>query len=135
MREEIPIITLLKELKEILPIENEMPKICCITFEDNSSCMELVKHTKMRPRTKHIWFKYSYFRSKVREDMITVKYINTKDQIADIFTNVLTESWLLYLRRMLNGHIIKYSIPWRSVGIYVFYTRPVKNSVYIVPEY
>ena len=79
MRETTPMITLLQELKEILPIEDTTPKIHCTIFEDNNSCIEMVKCPKMRPRTKYIGLKYHHFRSKVESGLISVKYVKTAD--------------------------------------------------------
>ena len=95
-------MTLLEELKAPLPIDIELPKIHCTIFEDNNSCIELVKCPKMRPRTKHIGLKYHHFRSKVKQGMVTIKYVNTQDQIADMFTKALAETQFLYLRKKLN---------------------------------
>ena len=50
LRELIPMMTLIQELKEVLPIEDDKPKIHCTISEDNNSCIELVKSPKMRPR-------------------------------------------------------------------------------------
>ena len=96
-------MTLLCELSKVLPIELETPKLHCTIFEDNNSCIELVKCPKMRPRTKHIGLKYHHFCSKVKEGLISVKYIHTNDQIADILTKALPESKFLLLRKSLNG--------------------------------
>ena len=103
MRETTPMITLLQELKEILPIEDTTPKIHCTVFEDNNSCIEMVKCPKMRPRTKHIGLKYHHFRSKVKEGLVTVKYINTENQLADLLTKALNEAQFLKLRKGING--------------------------------
>ena len=103
MREAIPMITLLQELKEILPIEDTTPKIHCTIFEDNNSCIEMVKCPKMRPRTKHIGLKCHHFRSKVKEELVTVKYVNTENQLADLLTKALSEAQFLKLRRGING--------------------------------
>ena len=59
----------------------------------------------MRTRTKHIGFKYHHFRSKVKDKTISVQYIDTKQQIADIFTKALPESQFIYLRGLLNGGV------------------------------
>ena len=78
MREKNPMITLLEELKKVLPIDIETPKLHCTIFEDNNTCIGLVKCPKMRSRTKHIGLKYHHFRSKVRDNTITMRYIDTK---------------------------------------------------------
>ena len=96
-------MTLLKEIKEILPLDIEIPKIHCKVFEDNNSCIELAKCPKLRPRTKHIGLKYHHFRSKVKEGLISLQYINTENQIADIFTKALPEPQFTKLRKALNG--------------------------------
>ena len=103
MRETIPMMTLFQELKDRLPIEDTTPKIHCTVFEDNNSCIEMVKCPKMRPRTKHIGLKYHHFRSKVKEGLITVKYVNTENQLADLLTKALSEAQFLKLRRGING--------------------------------
>ena len=43
LREAIPLMTLLKELSTVIPIEVTNPKLHCTVFEDNNSCIELVK--------------------------------------------------------------------------------------------
>ena len=53
MREAIPMMSLLKELSTVMNIHIEKPKLHCTIFEDNNSCIEIVKCPKMRPRTKH----------------------------------------------------------------------------------
>ena len=60
MREVISMMTLLGESKEVLPIGNEVTKIHYTIFEDNKSCIELVKCPKMKPRTKHVGLKYNH---------------------------------------------------------------------------
>ena len=103
LREAIPLMTLLKELSLVIPIEIRSPKLHCTVFEDNNACIELVKCPIMQPRTKHIGLKYHHFCSKVKEGLITVKYIHTKDQIADLLTKALPEPQFLALRKAMNG--------------------------------
>ena len=69
-------------------------KLACKLFEDNSGAVELANVPKMRPRTKHINLVYHHFRSHVKthanpngDDTIT--YLETGDQIPDIFTKPL----------------------------------------------
>ena len=93
---------LLEELKEVLHIDTEAPKLHCTIFGDGDACIELVKCPKMRPRTKHIGLKYHHFRSKVKYGLVTVTYIDTREQIADITIKVLPEAQFIYLRGLLN---------------------------------
>ena len=81
---------LLKEIRNNVPFKDKSPTIHCTIFEDNMGCMDLVKTPRMRPRTKHIALKYHHFRSSVKLGSVSIQYIETHDQIADIFTKALT---------------------------------------------
>jgi len=67
----------------------QTPTVYCKLFEDNSAALEIAKVPKMRPRTKHINIKYHHFREHVKAGMIRILPIDTKDQLADIFTKPL----------------------------------------------
>eukprot|EP00957_Ditylum_brightwellii_P118408 9031084-Ditylum_brightwellii.AAC.1 len=75
----------------------------CTVFEDNTGCIELAKCPRTRPRTKHISIKYYHFRKKVKEGLIKVLKIDTKDQQADILTNDLGKGQLLALQMSICG--------------------------------
>ena len=90
LREVIAIIHLLEELESNkLPIHKVTPKIVCKTFEDNQSCVKIAADHKSWPRTKHLSIRLHHFRSYVVNKRITIQYINTKEQIADLFTKPL----------------------------------------------
>ena len=55
----------------------------------------MVKCLKLRPRTKYIELKYHNFRSKVKEGLVTVKCINTKNQLVDLLTKTLSKTQFL----------------------------------------
>lgn len=40
-------------------------------------------------RSKHIRIKYHYVRQQVKDKIIEMEYVNTKNNIADIFTKIL----------------------------------------------
>ena len=104
LREAIPIMNLLKELKakdfqgEYIP-----PIVKCKAFEDNSGALELALVPKMRPRTKHINITYHHFRKYVKDKEITVHPIDTSEQRADILTKPLNEKTFSYLRKLIMG--------------------------------
>ena len=62
LRDVIPIIELIKEMKE-----HNIPVICtklyvyCKFFEDDSGALELARLPKLHPRTKHIDVCYHHF--------------------------------------------------------------------------
>ena len=43
----------------------------------------------MHTETKHIAIKYHNLRERVQEKEVKLKYVNTKEQIVDIFTKAL----------------------------------------------
>ena len=103
MRDVIPMIDLLGELKQAIPILEGTPTLHCTVFEDNRGCIDLVNFPKLRPRTKHIALKYHHFREHVKYKTITVKYIETDDQLADIFTKALPAPQFWRLRSGIVG--------------------------------
>jgi hypothetical protein len=72
-------------------------------FEDNKGCVDLANAPKLRPRTKHIALKYHHFHSHVENGSIKIQWIDSKNQLADIFTKPLPVSLFEYLRSHLLG--------------------------------
>jgi hypothetical protein len=55
LRDVIPIMNLLQEMREQnLKVICIKPYVYCKVFEDNTGALELARHLKLRPRTKHI---------------------------------------------------------------------------------
>lgn len=108
MRSTIPLMHLLDELEDIKIIpRHNTPRVHCKVFEDNSGALELAKVPKLRPRTKHINVKYHHFRYMVDDGngkgRITVHPIDTKDQIADIFTKAVSHDLFFKFRKLMQG--------------------------------
>lgn len=55
-------------------------------FEDNQGCIALVKNPKNNRRVKHIDLKFNYIRENLESKVISIEYIDTKEQQADILT-------------------------------------------------
>ena len=90
LREVIPLMEFFKEIQQQgITHQYQTPTVYCKLFEDNSAALEIAKVPKMRPRTKHINIKYHHFREHVKAGMIRILPIDTKDQLADIFTKPL----------------------------------------------
>jgi hypothetical protein len=109
-------IALSKAMRNLIPMHaplSELATLTCLTFgttttfstifEDNKGCVELANTPKMRPRTKHIALKNHHFRSHIATGDIKVKWIDTKSQLADIFTKPLPEPLFTSLRLLLLG--------------------------------
>eukprot|EP00957_Ditylum_brightwellii_P025726 1947081-Ditylum_brightwellii.AAC.1 len=90
MREVIPLINLLNEIKESIRISQDSNlEFKCTVFEDNNGGIDLAKCQRTRPRTNHISIKYHYFRKKIEKGLIKVLKIDTKDKQADMLTKDL----------------------------------------------
>ena len=103
LRDVIPLLDLIKEMEKFFGLPSEKPEVKCKLFEDNNGALELARAPKYRPRTKHIAIKYHHFREHVKKGLISINAIDTKEQIADIFTKGLPGISFKYLRRHLMG--------------------------------
>ena len=103
LRDTLPLMELLREIRNAIPSPENLPVLHCKIFEDNKGCIELVKAPRMRPRTKHIALKYHHFRRAVAKKQVSIQYVDTKLQIADIFTKALNDAQFCDLRKLLNG--------------------------------
>jgi hypothetical protein len=68
------------------------PYIYCKVFEDNSGALELARLPKLCPRTKRINVCYYHFREHVRNGLIKIFPVETKNQIADTLTKTLSQN-------------------------------------------
>ena len=83
---------MMKEVTISIKTNEIIPIVHCTIFEDNKGCIYLVETPKMRSKTKNIASKYHHFRSHVRDKTISTRYVDTNEQIADIFTKALNDS-------------------------------------------
>ena len=103
LRDVIPLIGLLRELQQSIPFHPSTPVIHCKIHEDNQGYIDLVEAPRMRPRTKHIALKYHHFRKHVKDGTISVTYLESTRQVADIFTKPLGDTQFPFLRGLLMG--------------------------------
>ena len=68
---------------------------------DNTSAINLSKNTPQHAWTKHIDIRHHFLRDNINKEVITLDYINSENQIADILTKPLNESNFTILRREL----------------------------------
>ena len=52
----------------------------------------------MHTKTKRIEIKYNFLRELVQDKEVRLEYVNTKEQVVDIFTKPLPKDACLYLR-------------------------------------
>ena len=55
-------------------------------FCDNQSAIALAKNAMVHQRSKHIDIKYHFVRSVISNDIMTLIYVPTDKNIADVFT-------------------------------------------------
>ena len=104
LREAIPIMNLLKELKSRgFDINDQKTKVHCKVFEDNSGAIEIAREDKYRPRTKHLNIRLHHFRTYIENGSLSVHKIDSKDQPADLLNKPLDESTTSKHRKFLMG--------------------------------
>ncbi|CAL1408191.1 unnamed protein product [Linum trigynum] len=79
---------------------------CPIPMElmvDNTSAIRIAANPVLHDRTKHIEIHVHYVRDMVRDGTVTLHYIHTEDQVADLFTKSFSSSrhWFLSSKLML----------------------------------
>jgi hypothetical protein len=58
-------------------------------YIDNNSALKLTRNPEFRSRSKHIDVKHHFVREKVEEGVINTQRVDTKDNLADVFTKAL----------------------------------------------
>lgn len=58
-------------------------------YEDNQSAIKLVYNNENNKRLKHLDIRYHFIMDKIKEKCISVKYIKTQDNLADLLTKPL----------------------------------------------
>nr|CAN82347.1 hypothetical protein VITISV_040746 [Vitis vinifera] len=68
---------------------------------DNTSAINISKNPVQHFRTKHIDIRHHFLRDHAQKGDITLEFVSTKDQLADIFTKPLSEEQFVDIRRQL----------------------------------
>lgn len=87
----------LNRLLDNLDVDIENP----VLHLDNQGAIKLTKNPEFHKRTKHIEVRYHFIREKFEEGFFRLRYVNTKEQIADIFTKPLSRHKFQYFRKLL----------------------------------
>jgi hypothetical protein len=75
----------------------EIPLLC-----DNESAIKIANNPVQHSRTKHIDIQHHFLRDHVSKGYFKIDGVSIDDQLADIFTKPLDESWFCKLRNELN---------------------------------
>ncbi|KAE9018924.1 hypothetical protein PF005_g10961 [Phytophthora fragariae] len=66
-------------------------------WEDNQDAIALASNAGYNARTKHVNIRHHFIRENVARDIITVDFVGTEDQLADLLTKVLGTKRLKFL--------------------------------------
>ena len=72
-----------------------------IIYYDNTNAINILKNPIMHTKTKHISIKYHYLRELVKDKIVRIEYVNTKDKLANISTKYLPKEPHKYMRNQL----------------------------------
>jgi hypothetical protein len=104
MRLVLPILRrLLLEVVKGLKLPPELASFKTTVHEDNNGALFLATNQRITSRTKYFLVKYHFFWDWVKRGDVKVEKVDTKDQIADIFTKGLPRETFKYLRHLLLG--------------------------------
>jgi hypothetical protein len=93
LRNDLPIMFLIQEIREKgFQVICTKPYIYWKVFEVSFCALELSRLPKLRPCTNHIDVCYHHFCKCVRNGLIKIFPIRTKDQIADALTKALPQN-------------------------------------------
>ena len=63
-------------------------------YYDNTSAINIYKNLVQHSRTKHIEIRHHFIRELIEDGILTLEFIHTDDQKADLLTNLLTANLL-----------------------------------------
>ena len=73
---------------------------------DNTSAINLIKNPIQHLRTKHIDIRHHFLHDHVQNSDISLKFVDTNNQLTDIFTKPLNEERLNFIKHdigMIDG--------------------------------
>ena len=93
-------------LRQLLTDIGQPPADATVIWEDNQAAISLAKNPVSHARTKHIDTRYHFIREEVQNGVIALKYIPTKQMVADILTKPLAKTLFMELRHALGLELI-----------------------------
>ena len=72
-------------------LEIDLPRTSTI-FSDNQAAVAIAHHPEFHARTKHIDIAHHFLRDLVKSRILNIVYVNTHNNLADIFTKGLSRT-------------------------------------------
>lgn len=91
-------VTWIHQLLLDLGVSSTLPHVICC---DSQSAIALASNPVFHARTKHVEVDYHFIREKVLSKLISVQYIGSQAQTADIFTKALSVDRFQFLKAKL----------------------------------
>ena len=88
-------------LRALLTAIDFTPPLSTVILCDNNAAINLSEDPSLHQRVKHIDIKYHFLRERVHSNEISMAYVNTNDNLADIFTKALEHRRFTRLRSLL----------------------------------
>lgn len=77
-------------------------------YIDNQSAIRLIKNPEFHKRTKHIDVRYHFIREKFEDNIFSLEFVGTEDQLADILTKPLQKDRFEKLRSAMGVKQLKF---------------------------
>lgn len=84
-------------MTDVAPTIQNVP----LLMVDNQSAIKLIRNPQFHKRSKHIDIKHHFIREKYSQNFFCLKYVDTENQIADIFTKALPKDKFIKFRSMM----------------------------------
>lgn len=83
---------------------------------DNTTTIDISKNPILHSKTKHVYIKLNFLKENVEAKEVKLVYVNTKEQIVDIFTKPLPKEAFGYLRDQLG--VIPQLVETQTIDVY-----------------
>lgn len=87
-------------LKKLIKFFNVTSKLPTTVFTDSQSCLKMIANEKFSNRTKHIDTKFHFSKNCVMKKEIELIYVETSNNVADLFTKPLASTKIKHLRTL-----------------------------------
>nr|CAN76369.1 hypothetical protein VITISV_024585 [Vitis vinifera] len=88
-------------LRELRFGKDEQMKLIC---DNQGAALHIASNPVFHERTKHIEVDCHFIREKIASGCVATSFVNSNDQLADIFTKSLRGPWIKYICNKLGAY-------------------------------